>query len=83
HHLGVCFAEGLGVEQNSLKAYFWHTLAAAGAAPGSPDARAKLAGRLTREQRREVLDAAAGWIAAFGVWRRNRWLELPNVEEWL
>ena len=83
HHLGVCFAKGCGVAQNCLKAFFWHTLAIAGAAPGSLDARARLAGLLTHTQRREVLCAAERWISAFSEWKSGRRAAPPDVEEWL
>jgi TPR repeat protein len=83
HHLGVCFAEGHGVERDLEKAFFWYTLAAAGAAPGSPDARADVANRLTPEQRQEVLSAAERWIAELGEWKSRRRPELPSSDKWL
>jgi TPR repeat protein len=61
YFLGTMYAEGQGVPQDDLLAYFWLNLAAARGPTEAREARDKTAKRLTLEQRARAQEMARNW----------------------
>ncbi|MCB5245689.1 MAG: SEL1-like repeat protein, partial [Candidatus Cloacimonetes bacterium] len=61
-NLGVCYANGEGIEKDFEEAYFWFSLAAANGNKTAAENRVLLEDKLTEEQKARIKDRVQKWL---------------------